>query len=43
MNYLTPFVTIGASHISDKDLTDQAKKYNTYLHQENIPILDNFE
>ena len=43
MNYLTPFVTIGASHISDKDLTDQAKKYNTYLHQENILILDNFE
>ena len=43
MHYLTPFVTIGASSISDQVLQEQVIKYNNYLHQESIPVLGDFE
>ncbi|MBP2058012.1 putative NADPH-quinone reductase [Lactobacillus colini] len=43
MNYLVPFVTIGASHIDNVSLADQAKKYNEYLHQDHISVLSDFE
>lgn len=41
--YITPFVTAGASSISDADLARQAQKYNDYLHQVDLPILGDFE
>lgn len=43
MKYLTPFITIGASSISDQELAAQVKKYNDYLHQSDIPVLGDFE
>ncbi|CAK1255154.1 NAD(P)H-dependent oxidoreductase [Fructobacillus cardui] len=43
MKYLTPFITIGASTISDEELDKQVVKYNDYLHNNNLPILNYFE
>lgn len=43
MTYKKPFVTIGASTISDDDLTQQASKYNEYLHQTQLATLGDFE
>ncbi|MCH3922054.1 NAD(P)H-dependent oxidoreductase [Limosilactobacillus sp.] len=43
MTYLKPFITIGASSISDEDLNSQAKKYNQYLHEDQLPVLSDFE
>lgn len=39
MKYLKPFITLGASSISDEKLQAQAKKYSKYLQTEDLPLL----
>lgn len=40
--FAVPFVTEGASSISDEAINAQVKKYADYLSQEALPILDTF-
>lgn len=41
--FIKPFITLGASSISDEALQTQTKKYNEYLHKDQLPILGDFE
>lgn len=43
MKFIKPFLTVGATTISDEELQAQVKKYNDYLHQEQLPALGDFE
>ncbi|MBB1078494.1 NAD(P)H-dependent oxidoreductase [Limosilactobacillus sp. STM2_1] len=41
--FIKPFITIGASSITDDALQQRATEYNEYLHQDSLPILNDFE
>ena len=41
--YLKPFITVGATSISDADLANQVTNYVKYLEEENIPELGTYE
>ncbi|MEY8736313.1 NAD(P)H-dependent oxidoreductase [Lactobacillus sp. AN1001] len=43
MKYLRPFITLGASNISDRELLAQAQKYKDYLATVELPLLEDFE
>lgn len=42
-NYLIPFKVMGASTISDEDLVKATHDYQTYLSNQNLPTLGDFE
>lgn len=41
--YLRPFKVMGSSFIKDDDLQKAVKNYLDYLHNQNIPVLGDFE
>ena len=43
MDYLKPFVVMGASSIKESDLQKEAGRYLKYLHDDRIPVLGDFE
>ncbi|GFZ27535.1 hypothetical protein LCB40_14150 [Lactobacillus corticis] len=43
MDFKVPFITVGASSIGKAEIAQQAKKYDTYLHETALPTLGDFD